>query len=1098
MDKALEQGTFDLFEAAFSEMEESLCLADASHTIQRASKKFCELLSCNPETLQGKSLESLFPDYDFNALLFHLDGKKENPETFSTWIQHNPDIKDLVYFKIKSLFGKGFLLYAEKRPSLLFPHRKILESVQKLEFLNPGIRVGKILCSRNGKIKKFETCSHNCLNLNEGDSIIKKFSSLSESPLDFVFSHLMSNPERAIVRFEIQIAGELQNCEMTCQHHEKNDDYEFNFCAYPETAEIYHFLSKTLNFIDFITSSVPMSLEIIDENFDFCFVNENFANFFHKTPEEMIGKKGSEMALLNDSRLNHFHDYNVKVMETNQPVFVPRFCHKINGVEYTQQLAKFPLSLLNGKKGVITFALDITRLIEAEQKSEAVYQNLPGGSFLTNVDSVILNANESFCRLSGYTSEDLVGRDYHLFFEFPDEDYDKTKPQRVILKTKAGKKIPILKNQSRISFGGQEYLLANFQDLSLIEEAGKKLIESEKEKKAILESFSDSAIVYYDSPALHVKWRNEQLEKVWGVKKEDFERKKCYEAIFGRDEVCEDCPVIYAFQNKKNSEFLQISHNLRTFLCSAYPVFGDESDVSGVVLYCKDVTPRIQMEEELKSANDFLAKLIQRSPAAVVVLNESGKVEVWNPAAEKIFGYQAKSVVGRHFPAFTPEETASLNQKMKSYLEQEKSHGIEVDYGSGDQTKNLLLFPAYLSKEKKILKKILLIYLDRTNWVAAQKEKEKMRDQLYQIQKMDSIGTLAGGIAHDFNNLLTIIKGYAEMLMMSPLQEEAKDDVREILEAAKRAASLTEQLLTFSRQSEEKRELIDLSKSVEELSGMIKRIIGENIIVEMDLYHGLPFISADKTNIVQTLLNLVSNARDAMPNGGKLSVRTGLCQRKINGDVPKEFVFLKVSDNGEGIPPDHLNKIFEPFFTTKPQGKGTGLGLSMVYGIVSQLSGQVEVQSDEGIGSLFTLFFPVYKAENQKETQSTEEEEKVGRGEAVLIVEDNTHVLRYIDSFLRSQGLRTFTAQDAGEAFHQLKKNPKIRLILSDVIMPGMSGIELAKDVRESYPEMKIILYSGYSKDLVDYEEITEEGIPVLSKPLETPILIESIKKALD
>jgi len=373
--------------------------------------------------------------------------------------------------------------------------------------------------------------------------------------------------------------------------------------------------------------------------------------------------------------------------------------------------------------------------------------------------------------------------------------------------------------------------------------------------------------------------------------------------------------------------------------------------------------------------------------------------------------------------------------------------------------------------------------------------------QLRQSQKMESVGQLAGGVAHDFNNLLTVISGYAAMLLDGlPPGAETRDSVGEIARAADRAAALTSQLLAFSRRQMILPKVISLNDLLRNLQKMLRRLIGEDIALELTLNPATESILADPGWIEQVVVNLAVNARDAMPEGGKLIIRTA--NRHFDkpestdrlGVAVGQYVELTVMDTGSGIAPDVLPRIFEPFFTTKERGKGTGLGLSTVYGIVQQSGGAIQVQSEPGFGTTFEILLPATESAPGPEVETAQPSAGASGIETVLVVEDEAGVRKLIQNILRSRGYHVLEANDGREALRIAQQyEGRIDLLLTDVIMPEMGGVELAERFSELRPGTAILHMSGYA-DRAIRPEIMER---TLQKPFTPSTLLRRIRESL-
>ena len=383
---------------------------------------------------------------------------------------------------------------------------------------------------------------------------------------------------------------------------------------------------------------------------------------------------------------------------------------------------------------------------------------------------------------------------------------------------------------------------------------------------------------------------------------------------------------------------------------------------------------------------------------------------------------------------------------------------------------------------------------------AAESARTQLEEQLRHAQKMEAIGRLSGGIAHDFNNLLTAIRGYSELLMIALVGSPLRADVEEIFNAAERAATLTGQLLAFSRRQILSPEIIVLNQRVMEMSRMLNRLIGEHIAIDLHLATDLWSVRADAAQLEQVLVNLALNARDAMADGGRLAIETA--NRELAAadalalDVaPGPFVELLVRDTGVGIPLDVQGRIFEPFFTTKPKGAGTGLGLSMVYGFVRQSGGAVTVTSRPGQGSVFSLVLPrTDDTTAEPPTPRTLAAARHGTG-TILIAEDERALRRLSATVLRQAGYQTIEASDGQQALDLFTVHGRsIVMVVTDVVMPRMGGIELAKRLRKLRPDMPLLFVTGY----VDQSEaLHEQSTPVLLKPFSPDALLKAVAAAI-
>jgi PAS domain S-box-containing protein len=386
-------------------------------------------------------------------------------------------------------------------------------------------------------------------------------------------------------------------------------------------------------------------------------------------------------------------------------------------------------------------------------------------------------------------------------------------------------------------------------------------------------------------------------------------------------------------------------------------------------------------------------------------------------------------------------------------------------------------------------------------------ERKTLEEQFRQSQKMDAIGRLAGGIAHDFNNLLTVIIGFSNLLLLRLEDEnDARKEVEEIEKAARRAASLTTQLLTFSRKQVLQVEVLDLNAVILDMDKMLRRIIGEDIELLTSLAPDLGQVKADPGQIEQIIMNLAVNARDAMPQGGRLRITTTTVELDegytlSHAEVqPGCYVLLTVSDTGLGMDKQTQLRIFEPFFTTKDQGKGTGLGLSTVYGIIKQSNGHIWVYSEPGYGTTFKIYLPCFEQSATRADAALGDHPSLReRSETILLVEDEEALRNLVSQVLTLQGYRVIIAHDGNQAI-ELGEQYKgtIHLMITDVIMPHMDGVELAKRMLALRPEMKVLFMTGYTSDIIIHYGMVEKEIALLQKPFSPDVLTQKVCEILD
>ncbi|RLC27079.1 MAG: hypothetical protein DRH21_00225 [Deltaproteobacteria bacterium] len=504
-----------------------------------------------------------------------------------------------------------------------------------------------------------------------------------------------------------------------------------------------------------------------------------------------------------------------------------------------------------------------------------------------------------------------------------------------------------------------------------------------------------------------------------------------------------------------------------------------------------------QKGEALQESEERLKTTLDSIQTGIVVIDAETHIIVdANPAAIRMIGAPKEQIIG---------------QVCHKYIcPAEKGKCLITDLGQKvDNSEHILLMAN--GKKVPILKTATTIFLGGKQCLLDSfvdiTEKKKLEAQLAQSQKMEAVGTLAGGIAHDFNNLLTVIIGNADFALMDVIKDKSlRNGIEEIKKAGKRAASLTSQLLAFSRKQVIKPEVIDLNKGINETKNMLKRTIGEHIEFLTVLKPELWKVYADSGQINQIIMNLVVNARDAIPQGGKLTIETANAVLDKNyfrehgiKETPGHYVMLAVSDTGSGMDKETQKHIFEPFFTTKEVGKGTGLGLSTVYGIVKQNNGFFWVYSEPGKGTTFKVYLPKVKGDAEPEEKEQTPVGDLSGSEIVLIVEDDDGLRKFAQEVLQSYGYRVIVAENGENALRVSKDHADpIHLLLTDVVMPKMGGKELAERLQPLYPQIKVIYMSGYTDNAIVRHGILELDLNFLEKPFTPKGLALKVREALD
>jgi len=527
-----------------------------------------------------------------------------------------------------------------------------------------------------------------------------------------------------------------------------------------------------------------------------------------------------------------------------------------------------------------------------------------------------------------------------------------------------------------------------------------------------------------------------------------------------------------------------------------------------IVGFIQDVTEMKKAEDALRESEKKYRQLIENAQEGIWAIDAQSLTTFANPRMAEIVGYTVDEMIGKPVSLFMDEQGAALFSRSFELRKQgiKERHDMEILHKDGSRVYATIDSSPIIDDDGNFVGAIALV-LNITERKRAEQEKEKVRAQLLQSQKMEAIGILAGGIAHDFNNLLTTIQGYTSMVMMK-LDTSGRlfRDLNQVHLAADRAAGLTRQLLLFSRKQPQMPVSLNLNRTIDSLLKMLQRLIGEDITVSTSLDPSLWPIQADESSIDQVIMNLVLNARDAMPKGGSITIKTEsvimdeeqaacICEAR-----PGQFVCLSIADTGTGMDKEIIDRIFEPFFTTKGLGKGTGLGLSVVYGIVKQHEGWINIYSEHEQGSVFKIYLPAssYKSRIKAEERIPVQEIQ-GRGERILLVEDEEGVRDLTSRALRENGyvvIEAASTQEALDIFEQEKGN--FHLILSDVVLPDQTGLELADQLLRRQPNIQILLVSGYTDQKSEWITIRKKGFRFVQKPYALPDLLRSVRELIE
>jgi PAS domain S-box-containing protein len=530
------------------------------------------------------------------------------------------------------------------------------------------------------------------------------------------------------------------------------------------------------------------------------------------------------------------------------------------------------------------------------------------------------------------------------------------------------------------------------------------------------------------------------------------------------------------------------------------PLRNARGDVIGVIGTVRDITENVRAEEALKEEKTFIENALNTLKDLFFVFDLEGRFLRWNQTMNVVTGYRdTELALMKAVDFFRNDDIARVSEAIREAIK-EGSASVDAIL----VTKNGRQIPhEFRASQLRDLAGNLIgisgVGRDLT-------ERHKLEAQLRHSQKMEAVGTLAGGVAHDFNNILNVILGYGNMVMDSlEADSPSKENMKEVLIAADRAANLTKTLLVFSRKQVADVKLMDINKLIQGLQKMLLRIIGENIDFTLDLANGQLSVMADFGQIEQVLMNLVTNARDAMMEGGHLTIGTGI--QEINDEYVAaygygktgKYALITVADTGQGMDAEIQKKIFEPFFTTKGIGEGTGLGLAISYGIIKQHNGYIKVYSEPGQGTVFKIYLPLVEETAGQDHKAEAPVPVYGGNETILVAEDDASLRKLKTIVLESFGYSVVSAKDGEDAIAKFMENrDKIQLAILDMIMPKKNGKEVSEAIRKVNPLTKILFTSGYTMDIIKTRELAEAGFDFLLKPISSNDLLKKVRDILD
>jgi PAS domain S-box-containing protein len=637
----------------------------------------------------------------------------------------------------------------------------------------------------------------------------------------------------------------------------------------------------------------------------------------------------------------------------------------------------------------------------------------------------------------------------------------------------------------------------------MIYQIRKQLVEREALFHLISENAADM-IAVVDMEGRRI-YNSLSYQSVLGYSPEELQASSAFEQIHPEDrerveKAAEEARLLgtgktleYRFRHK-NGNWLFIES-------TSSVIHNAKGEPEKLVIVNRDTTERKKSEEALRRSETGFRSVIEDAPYGIFRATTTGHFLQVNPAFQKMLGYELREeLLQRDLASEIFRQAGEYQRMIEQLTRAEEFKDMEMEWKRKDGTP----ITARCSGRRRGGGNGSPAYFE----VFAEDvtEKRVLERQLRMAQKMEAIGRLSGGIAHDFNNLLGVIIGYSALLKKKLSESDVLyEHALEIEKAGQRAASLTKQLLAFSRQQVLTPAVLNLNSLASDMEKMLPRLLGEDIEVSLKLDPELGQVKADQGQIEQVIMNLAVNARDAMPTGGKLKIRTANVEldreytRDHPGSKPGDYVMLTVTDTGTGMDPDTLLHIFEPFFTTKERGKGTGLGLATVYGVVKQSNGYIWVDSKPGAGTSFEVYLPRNAEQVLSDKRKIDTEERLCGSESILLVEDAEPLRKLARTFLEAAGFQVLTAESGERAMEVAAGYPgTFDLLLTDVVMPGMNGRVLSEQLLPRQPGMKVLYMSGYTDTFIAGHGVLDPGTNLLHKPFTEEILIRKIREVLD
>jgi two-component system cell cycle sensor histidine kinase/response regulator CckA len=750
-------------------------------------------------------------------------------------------------------------------------------------------------------------------------------------------------------------------------------------------------------------------------------------------------------------------------------------------------------------------------LLQFKEGYRRLFEEAPTAIGILNQKLNILLGNPCMEQITGYRLEELRTLRIEMLFTNP-ASYQKllwtlsesgeVREWEVQLTRKDGIPCIVLLNIEKAELGGQTVFFTYMRDITERKQIEKSLLENKGLFRLIAESIDD---VFRISDGEKIVYVSPAFERVFGYPRPNVSQ--TLEFIHDTIHPDDREHVTVAQATMKEGKPFDLEYritrpdgSIRHIWDRGFPVPDENDMINRYVCIARDVTEWKIAEEAFKEFTDYLNQIINCIADPVFVKDRQLRFTLVNDAMCAFSGQSRDKMLGKTVRKLLPKEQADFIERQEELVfESGQESIVEEEVNPRQNEKRIVMAKKALLRNKLGEKQIVGVIRDITEY-------KSLEAQFLQAQKMEAVGVLAGGVAHDFNNLIMVINGYSDFLLNDLDQDDPRrKEVEQIKDAGQRAASLTSQLLAFSRKQILSPQILDLNTSIEDMGIMLRRLIGEDIEIVIIAAKGLGMISADPGQIQQIIMNLVSNAREAMPKGGKITIETADVDldenysRKHAAVTPGPYVMLAISDNGMGMDEETQARIFEPFFSTKGPGKGTGLGLSTVYGIVQQSGGTIWLYSELGQGTTFKIYFPRVEAKADKSTEISKIDRRPKRTKTVLVVEDEFAVRGLTVRILKKQGYKVLEASNGKDALSVVREYAdKIHLVITDVVMPGMSGKDLITQIEALRPGIKSLYTSGYTSNAIVHHHILDSKVDFLQKPFNADALLCKVGELID